>query len=72
VLAPRDFYEGETAHLLRDAHGRERWLDPLSLISTIIRRSNRTPLEGNYKGYHIMYFAPASSGGVGILQMLRQ
>src|SRR6202047_1664599 len=30
----------------------------------------RTPLEGDYQGYHIITSPPPSSGGVGLLQML--
>jgi gamma-glutamyltranspeptidase / glutathione hydrolase len=32
--------------------------------------AERTPLEGDYKGYHIITSPPPSAGGVGILQML--
>jgi gamma-glutamyltranspeptidase / glutathione hydrolase len=64
----RDFYQGETARKLAaamEAHG--------GLISRAdlagYRAIPRTPLEGDYHGYHIITAPPPSAGGVGILQM---
>jgi gamma-glutamyltranspeptidase / glutathione hydrolase len=64
----RDFYQGETARKLTaamKAHG--------GLISradlAAYRAIPRTPLEGDYHGYHIITAPPPSAGGVGILQM---
>jgi gamma-glutamyltranspeptidase/glutathione hydrolase len=65
----RDFYEGETAHVLASEMERN---------GGIINRQDlreyqaveRKPLEGDYHGYHIITSPPPSSGGVGILQML--
>jgi gamma-glutamyltranspeptidase/glutathione hydrolase len=68
-LGARDFYEGETGHLLADAmaaNGGSITLADLHDYQAV----ERTPLEGNYKGYHIITSPPPSSGGVGILQML--
>jgi gamma-glutamyltranspeptidase/glutathione hydrolase len=65
----KDFYEGETAHLLAAdmaAHGGLITLDDLRDYKVIERK----PLEGSYKGYGIVTAPPPSSGGVGILQML--
>jgi gamma-glutamyltranspeptidase/glutathione hydrolase len=65
----REFYEGETAHKLADAiktHGGLISPDDLASYRAISRR----PLEGDYKGYHIITAPPPSAGGVGILQML--
>jgi gamma-glutamyltranspeptidase/glutathione hydrolase len=65
----KDFYEGETAHIL--AHEMEKnggliTSDDLREYQAVERK----PLEGDYKGYHIITSPPPSSGGVGILQML--
>ncbi len=65
----RDFYEGETAHLLaadmKDHHGTLTLAD-LHDYKVI----ERQPLTGNYRGYTIITAPPPSSGGVGILQMM--
>jgi gamma-glutamyltranspeptidase / glutathione hydrolase len=65
----KDFYEGETAHLLAadmKEHGGPLTLEDLRDYKVIERK----PLEGTYKGYGILTSPPPSSGGVGILQML--
>ena len=65
----KDFYEGETAHLLAadmKEHGGQLTLEDLRDYRVIERK----PLEGQYKGYGIITSPPPSSGGVGILQML--
>ena len=65
----RDFYEGQTAHLLAadmKAHGGIITLEDLKNYKAI----ERTPLTGTYRGYDILTSPPPSSGGVGILQML--
>jgi len=68
-LGARDFYEGETAHLLADAMAKNGGLITLDDLRDY-KAKERTPLEGDYKGYHIITSPPPSSGGVGILQML--
>ena len=68
-LGARDFYEGETAHLLADAMAKNGGLITLADLRDY-KAMERTPLEGDYKGYHIITSPPPSSGGVGILQML--
>lgn len=65
----RDFYQGETAHLLADDMAANGGLITLADLHDY-QAVERTPLEGNYKGYHIITSPPPSSGGVGILQML--
>ncbi len=68
-LGASDFYEGETAHLLAAGmkdHGGLITLADLHDYQAV----ERTPLEGDYKGYHIITSPPPSSGGVGLLQML--
>lgn len=65
----RDFYAGETARLIaktQHAHGGLITLEDLAAYETVWR----TPLEGSYKGYHLIAAPPPSSGGVGLLQML--
>jgi gamma-glutamyltranspeptidase/glutathione hydrolase len=65
----RDFYEGETAHLLAadmERHGGLITLADLRDYAVV----ERTPLTGTYRGYDIVTSPPPSSGGPGILQML--
>src|SRR5690349_12583725 len=65
----KDFYEGETAHMLAremEKNGGLITLDDLREYQAVERK----PLEGDYKGYHIITSPPPSSGGIGILQML--
>ncbi len=64
-----DFYEGETAHLLATAMAKNGGLITLADLHDY-QAVERTPLEGNYKGYHIITSPPPSSGGIGLLQML--
>src|SRR6266849_2899483 len=64
-----DFYEGETARNITHAmekNGGLITLDDLREYQAVERK----PLEGDYKGYHIITSPAPSSGGVGILQML--
>ena len=65
----KDFYEGETAHMLAremEKNGGLITLDDLREYQAVERK----PLEGDYHGYHIITSPPPSSGGIGILQML--
>jgi gamma-glutamyltranspeptidase/glutathione hydrolase len=65
----KDFYEGKTAHILAremEKNGGLITLDDLREYQAVERK----PLEGDYKGYHIITSPAPSSGGVGILQML--
>jgi len=66
---PKDFYEGETAQKIAQqmkTHGGLITLDDLKGYKVI----ERTPLEGDYKGYHLILPPPPSAGGIGVLQML--
>jgi gamma-glutamyltranspeptidase / glutathione hydrolase len=68
-LGAADFYEGETARLLAKdmkEHGGLITLDDLKQYKAIERK----PLEGDYRGRHIVTAPPPSSGGVGVLEML--
>jgi gamma-glutamyltranspeptidase/glutathione hydrolase len=65
----REFYSGETAHKLAAAmkeHGGLIGLDDLESY----RAMDRKPLEGDYRGYHVITAPPPSAGGLGILQMM--
>lgn len=65
----QEFYQGETAKKLAAimaAHGGLVTAADLSAYKVM----ERTPLEGNYKQFHIITAPPPSAGGVGILQML--
>lgn len=64
-----DFYEGETARLIADAMKQNGGIITLADLHDY-QAVERTPLEGDYKGYHIITSPPPSSGGVGLLQML--
>jgi gamma-glutamyltranspeptidase/glutathione hydrolase len=68
-LGIKDFYEGETAHLLASdmrAHGGLLTLDDLKHYQVV----ERAPLVGSYRGCSILTAPPPSSGGVGLLQIL--
>jgi gamma-glutamyltranspeptidase/glutathione hydrolase len=65
----KDFYEGETARLIAGAmakNGGLITLDDLKKYEAVERK----PLEGDYKGYHVVTAPPPSSGGIGLLEML--
>ena len=64
-----DFYEGETARRLAKemaAGGGLVTLEDLKAYTAV----ERTPVEGDYRGYHFITAPPPSSGGIGMLQML--
>ena len=65
----REFYTGETAHLIaRDmsAHNGLITLDDLKNYQP----KERAPLRGTYRGYEIITMPPPSSGGIVMLQTL--
>ncbi len=65
----KEFYEGETAQRLAAdmaAHGGLITLEDLKNYKVI----ERTPLTGEYKGFHIITSPPPSAGGIGLLQMM--
>jgi gamma-glutamyltranspeptidase/glutathione hydrolase len=68
-LGAKDFYEGQTAHLLATAMKQNGGMITLDDLRNY-KAAERTPLEGDYKGYHVITSPPPSSGGIGILQML--
>jgi gamma-glutamyltranspeptidase/glutathione hydrolase len=65
----KEFYEGETARILAREMERNGGLITLEDLREY-HAVERKPLEGDYKGYHIITSPLPSSGGVGILQML--
>jgi len=64
----KDFYEGETAQIIAREMEKNGGLITLADLRDY-QAVERKPLEGDYKGYHIITSPPPSSGGVGILQM---
>lgn len=68
-LGASEFYEGETAQLLATAMAKNGGLITLADLHDY-QAVERKPLEGDYKGYHIITSPPPSSGGVGLLQLL--
>ena len=65
----KDFYEGVTAHTIAREMEKNGGLITLADLRDY-QAIERKPLEGDYKGYHVITAPPPSSGGVGILQML--
>lgn len=68
-LGAADFYDGETAHILASEMAKNGGLIALADLHNY-QAVERTPLEGDYKGYQVITSPPPSSGGVGLLQML--
>lgn len=65
----REFYEGETAKTLAAEMTKAGGLITREDLAHY-RAIERKPIEGDYKGHHIITSPPPSSGGIGILQML--
>jgi gamma-glutamyltranspeptidase / glutathione hydrolase len=68
-LGANEFYQGETAKRLAAEMKKNGGLITLSDLEQY-RAVERKPVEGNYRGHHIITAPPPSSGGIGILQML--
>ncbi len=66
----KGFYEGETATLIVDEMKRGGGLITLEDLKSY-QAKLRTPIVFNYRGYGVISFAPPSSGGVLIGQMLK-
>lgn len=65
----KEFYQGETAKKFAEAmsaHGGLITLEDLAKYKVV----ERTPLTGEYKGFHIITAPPPSAGGIGLLQIL--
>ena len=65
----KDFYEGETARILASEMQKNGGLITLDDLKNYVV-AERKPLEGDYKGYHILTAPPPSSGGIGLLEMM--
>ncbi len=66
----KGFYEGETADLIVKEMSFSKGIISLEDLKNY-RPKYRTPLEFDYRGHHIISFAPPSSGGILIAQMLQ-
>lgn len=66
----RDFYEGETARILAEESDRHGGLITLEDLRSY-RPVERAPLKGESRGYEILTAPPPSSGGIGLLQIMR-
>jgi gamma-glutamyltranspeptidase/glutathione hydrolase len=66
---PTGFYAGETARLIEKEMKAGGGLITLKDLEAY-QPKRRTPLRGSYRGYDVITVAPASSGGVGLLEML--
>ncbi len=65
----KGFYEGRTARQFAAEMKAHAGLITEADLKTY-KAIERTPLEGNYKDFHIITSPPPSAGGVGVLQML--
>lgn len=66
----RGFYEGETARLVVEEMQRGNGIISLDDLKNYTAKL-RNPLEFDYRGYQVISFAPPSSGGILIAQMLK-
>ena len=66
----KGFYEGETAALIVEEMKRGGGIISLEDLKQYQAKS-RTPIVFNYRGYDVISFAPPSSGGILIGQMLK-
>ena len=64
------FYDGETAKLIVDEMQRGNGILGFDDLKNYTAKL-RNPLEFDYRGHHIISFAPPSSGGIIIAQMLK-
>lgn len=65
----KGFYEGETAKLLAAAMTANGGLITEADLKSY-KVAERTPLEGDYKKFHVITAPPPSAGGIGLLQMM--
>lgn len=66
----RGFYEGETARLLVEEMQRGNGIIALEDLKNYTAKL-RMPVEFDYRGHHVISFAPPSSGGIIIGQTLK-
>lgn len=66
----KGFYEGETAQLIVEEMQRGNGIIQLEDLKNYTAKL-REPLKYEYRGHHIIGFAPPSSGGILVAQMLK-
>jgi gamma-glutamyltranspeptidase / glutathione hydrolase len=68
---PKDFYEGRTADLIvaQMARGPGRGLISRADLAGY-KVAWRAPVEGEWRGFHVITAPPPSSGGIALMQML--
>lgn len=66
----KGFYEGKTADLIVAEMKRGKGIIDYADLKNY-KAIYRTPIEFNYNGYHLISFAPPSSGGILLAQMLK-
>src|SRR5581483_9674512 len=64
-----EFYEGDTAKRFADEMPKHGGIISLADLKGY-KAIERTPLQGNYKGYTVITAPPSSSGGIALLEML--
>ncbi|HZP49205.1 MAG TPA: gamma-glutamyltransferase [Vicinamibacterales bacterium] len=64
-----EFYEGDTAKRFADEMAKHGGIISLADLKGY-KAIERTPLQGNYKGYTVITAPPSSSGGIALLEML--
>ena len=67
LAGPEAFYQG--IHAARLVEWSQGWFTPEDLGT--YRAIWRAPLEGDYRGHHVVSMPPPSSGGVALLQLLQ-
>lgn len=65
----KGFYQGETARRLAEDMAQHGGLITLEDLKNY-KVAERSPLTGEYKGFHVITSPPPSAGGVGLLQMM--
>ncbi len=66
----KGFYEGETARLIVEEMLRGKGLITYMDLKDYVAKE-RTPIEFDYRSYHVVSFPPPSSGGILLAQMLK-
>ena len=64
------FYEGETALKMQTEMQRGKGLIDMEDFKAYTSIWHK-PIEGNYRGYHLISMPPSSSGGIALLQILK-
>jgi gamma-glutamyltranspeptidase/glutathione hydrolase len=67
--SPRDFYDGETARRISSAMSKHGGSITLADLNAYEAKA-LPPVEGTYRGFHILTAPPSSSGGITLVEML--